>query len=69
MLNNIKTEEPDILELCHIVQKEVLSLDGGKGVSEINFSINEHTHKKKIAVLKIQQPILRNYESDFLQNF
>jgi len=31
LLNNIKTEEPDILELCHIVQKEVLSLSGGKG--------------------------------------
>ena len=43
LLNNIKTEEPDILELCHIVQKEVLSLDGGKGVSEINF-FNKWTH-------------------------
>merc|ERR1712203_1072851 len=31
LLNNIKTEEPDILELCRIVPKEVLSLDGGKG--------------------------------------
>jgi len=31
LLNNVKTEEPDILELCHIVPKEVLSLDGGKG--------------------------------------
>jgi len=31
LLNNIKTEEPDILELCHIVPKEVLSLSGGKG--------------------------------------
>merc|ERR1712086_276832 len=31
MGNNIKTEDPDILELCHIVQKEVLSLSGGKG--------------------------------------
>lgn len=32
LLNNIKTEEPDILELCHIVPKEVLSLGGGKGL-------------------------------------
>ena len=27
----IKTENPDILELCHLVPKEVLSLGGGKG--------------------------------------
>ena len=59
LLNNVKTEEPDILELCHIVPKEVLSLDGGKGVSKINF-FNKWTHTKKFfAVLKIQQPISR----------
>lgn len=28
----IKSEKPDILELCHTIQKEVLSLGGGKGV-------------------------------------
>lgn len=27
----IKSEKPDILELCHTIQKEVLSLGGGKG--------------------------------------
>ncbi|TRY74074.1 hypothetical protein TCAL_06713 [Tigriopus californicus] len=27
----IKFEKPDILELCHTIQKEVLSLGGGKG--------------------------------------
>ena len=27
----VKTEDPDILDLCHIVPKEVLSLGGGKG--------------------------------------
>jgi len=31
LLTNVKTEEPDILELCHLVPKEVLSLGGGKG--------------------------------------
>jgi len=31
LLTNIKSEEPDILELCHLVPKEVLSLGGGKG--------------------------------------
>merc|ERR1712241_365540 len=31
LLTNVKTEEPDILELCHLVSKEVLSLGGGKG--------------------------------------
>ena len=46
LLNNVKTEEPDILELCHIVPKEVLSLDGGKGVSEITF-FNKWTHTQK----------------------
>ena len=30
--DQIKTEEPDILELCNIIPKEVLSLGGGKGV-------------------------------------
>ena len=33
LLANVKTEEPDILELCNIVPKEVLNLGGGKGVS------------------------------------
>jgi len=31
LLTDVKTEEPDILELCHLVPKEVLSLGGGKG--------------------------------------
>ena len=34
LLANVKTEEPDILELCNIVPKEVLNLGGGKGVSK-----------------------------------
>ena len=36
LLTNIKSEEPDILELCHLVPKEVLSLGGGKGVSKFH---------------------------------
>ncbi len=32
LTNGIKTEDPDILELCHSIPKEVLSLGGGKGV-------------------------------------
>jgi len=31
LLTAVKTEEPDILELCHLVPKEVLALGGGKG--------------------------------------
>jgi len=31
LLTNVKTEEPDIIELCHLVSKEVLALGGGKG--------------------------------------
>ena len=35
LLAEVKREEPDILELCNIVPKEVLSLAGGKGASQI----------------------------------
>ena len=31
---NVKSEDPDILELCNLIPKEVLTLGGGKGVSQ-----------------------------------
>lgn len=37
LLDGIKTEVPDILELCHLVPKEVLTLGGGKGVMKYDF--------------------------------
>lgn len=33
LTNGVKSEDPDILELCHLIPKEVLNLGGGKGVS------------------------------------
>ena len=30
-VKKVKTEEPDILELCHLIPKEVLNLGSGKG--------------------------------------
>jgi len=58
LLANVKTEEPDILELCNIVPKEVLSLGGGKGYDV------EHDPEEEQAFNKW----LRCYYQDGMQN-
>ena len=39
---SVKTENPDILELCHLIPKEVLNLGGGKGYDVDHDPEEEH---------------------------
>ena len=40
---SVKTENPDILDLCHLVPKEVLNLGGGKGYDVDHDPEEEHS--------------------------